>query len=257
MNFLEKLDFLMERYGLNKSTLSQKSEIPYTTIDGWYKKGYEGLKITTLKKLCDYFNTTFDYWILDEINDPNYGKSSGFKVDYSEMEHIKKYRLLDDFGKETIQITMDRELKRSEMINSKEKRIAELEATPIVVEKENDSVVRIYTYLHKIACAGNGFYFDDIPTDSIEAPYREGADFIIGVNGDSMEPTFKDGDLVYVQKRQIVETGEIGVFFYNNECFIKEAGEDGLISHNADYKMIPGTERIQCIGKVLGKVENN
>ena len=45
MNFLEKLDFLMERYGLNKSTLSQKSEIPYTTIDGWYKKGYEGLKI--------------------------------------------------------------------------------------------------------------------------------------------------------------------------------------------------------------------
>lgn len=69
--------------------------------------------------------------------------------------------------------------------------------------------------------------------------------------------TFKDGDLVYVQKRQIVETGEIGVFFYNNECYIKEAGEDGLISHNARYKMIPGTERIQCIGKVLGKVEGN
>ena len=69
-----------------------------------------------------------------------------------------------------------------------------------------------------------------------------------------MEPTFKDGDLVYVQKRQIVETGDIGVFFYNNECFIKEAGEDGLISHNSKYKLIPGTERIQCIGKVLGKV---
>ena len=257
MNFLEKLDFLMERYGLNKSTLSQKSEIPYTTIDGWYKKGYEGLKITTLKKLCDYFNTTLDYWILDEINDPNYGKSSGFKVDYSEMEHIKKYRLLDDFGKETIQYAIDRELQRTRLIKSQKDRIAELEATPILVEKENDSVVRIYTYLHKIACAGNGFYFDDIPTDSIEAPYREGADFIIGVNGDSMEPTFKDGDLVYVQKRQIVETGEIGVFFYNNECYIKEAGEDGLISHNVHYKMIPGTERIQCIGKVLGKVENN
>ena len=48
MNFLEKLDFLMERYGLNKSTLSQKNEIPYTTIDGWYKKGYEGLKINFL-----------------------------------------------------------------------------------------------------------------------------------------------------------------------------------------------------------------
>ena len=50
MNFLEKLDFLMEKYELNKRTLSQKSDIPYTTIDAWYKKGYEGLKLTTLRK---------------------------------------------------------------------------------------------------------------------------------------------------------------------------------------------------------------
>ncbi len=111
--------------------------------------------------------------------------------------------------------------------------------------------------MHKIACAGNGFYFDDIPTDTIEAPYLPGADFIIGVNGDSMEPTYKDGDLVYVEKKQIIEIGEIGVFILNNECFIKEAGEDGLISHNKKYDLIPGTEKIQCIGKVLGKVEMN
>lgn len=38
MNFLEKLDFLMEKYGLNKRTLALKSDIPYTTIDAWYKK---------------------------------------------------------------------------------------------------------------------------------------------------------------------------------------------------------------------------
>ena len=115
-------------------------------------------------------------------------------------------------------------------------------------------MMRIYTYLRKIACAGNGFYFDDIPTETIEAPYLEGAEFIVGVNGDSMEPTYKDGDLVYVEKRQIIETGEIGIFIINNECFIKEAGEEGLISHNPKYPMIPGTENIQCIGKVLAKV---
>lgn len=218
-------------------------------IIGHWETGYAQPDANTLFTLCALYGTS-----VDEAFGFSKKKSSLSKEDKSLLE---LYHSLDDFGKETIQITMDREIKRSEMINSKEKRIAELEATPIVVEKEKDSVVRIYTYLHKIACAGNGFYFDDIPTDSIEAPYREGADFIIGVNGDSMEPTFKDGDLVYVQKRQIVETGEIGVFFYNNECYIKEAGEDGLISHNARYKMIPGTERIQCIGKVLGKVEVN
>lgn len=51
MDFLEKLDFLMKRYGLNKRSLSQKSEIPYTTIDNWYKRGYENLTLPTLRKL--------------------------------------------------------------------------------------------------------------------------------------------------------------------------------------------------------------
>ena len=72
-----------------------------------------------------------------------------------------------------------------------------------------------------------------------------------------MEPTFKDGDLVYVERRQIIDVGEIGLFILNNECFIKEAGEEGLISHNPKYGIIPGTDQIQCIGKVLGKVIQN
>ncbi len=240
MNFLEKLDFLMDKYGLNRSTLSQKSDIPYTTIDNWYKRGYEGLKLTTLRKLNDFFNTTLDYWILDEITDPTYGKSSGFKVDYDEMEHIKKYRDLDDHGKEMVDMVLDKETQRI-------KNYGKLTVPTVPL--------RIYTYMHKIACAGNGFFFDDIPTDTIEAPYLENADFIIGVSGDSMEPTYSDGDLVYVEKRQIIRTGEIGIFILNKECFIKEAGEYGLISHNEKYDMIPGNENIMCVGKVLGKVE--
>lgn len=62
MNFLEKLNYLMEKNHLNKSTLSKACNIPYTTIDGWYKKGYEGLKLTTLRKLADFFGTSLDYW---------------------------------------------------------------------------------------------------------------------------------------------------------------------------------------------------
>lgn len=115
----------------------------------------------------------------------------------------------------------------------------------------------VYTYYQRLASAGTGEYiFDDVPTDTIEAPYIDYADFIIGVNGDSMEPTYYDGDKVYVEKRQVVEVGEIGIFMVNNECYIKEAGSDGLISHNKKYRMIPGSERIICVGKVLGKVED-
>lgn len=35
-----------------------------------------------------------------------------------------------------------------------------------------------------------------VPLDDISRQ----ADFIIGITGDSMEPSFKDGDLVYVEK---------------------------------------------------------
>lgn len=65
MDFLEKLNYLMNKNGLNKSTLSKACDIPYTTIDGWYKKGYEGLKLTTLRKLSKYFGTSLDYWVSD------------------------------------------------------------------------------------------------------------------------------------------------------------------------------------------------
>lgn len=68
--FLNKLDYLMDIKGLNKNSLSKASQIPYTTIDGWYKKGYEGLKLTTLTKLSEYFNVGLDYWADDEVLDP-------------------------------------------------------------------------------------------------------------------------------------------------------------------------------------------
>lgn len=63
MNFLEKLNFLMEQNNLNKSSLSKACDIPYTTIDGWYKKGYRGLKLTTLTKLSNFFGTSLDFWV--------------------------------------------------------------------------------------------------------------------------------------------------------------------------------------------------
>ena len=70
MDFLEKINYLMKKHHLNKSTLSKACNIPYTTIDGWYKRGYEGLKLPTLKKLSDYFNVSLDYWADDTLTDP-------------------------------------------------------------------------------------------------------------------------------------------------------------------------------------------
>ena len=69
MTFLEKLDRLLEQRHLNRSSLSAKAGIPYTTIDNWYKRGYEGLKLSTAGKLADFFGTTTDYFLREELTD--------------------------------------------------------------------------------------------------------------------------------------------------------------------------------------------
>ena len=66
MSFLEKLDLLMESEGINKSKLSQISGVPYTTIDAFYKKGYENAKISTIRKIAKAFGCSLDYLIEDE-----------------------------------------------------------------------------------------------------------------------------------------------------------------------------------------------
>lgn len=113
------------------------------------------------------------------------------------------------------------------------------------------------TYYNKLAAAGNGEYlFDDVPTSTIEVPKElaKDADFVIGVNGDSMQPTFSDGDKVLVKKSSEINIGDIGIFIDGNDCYIKEKGKDCLVSHNREYGIIPGTDTMRCVGKVLGKI---
>lgn len=91
MDFIEKINYLMDKNKLNKSTLSKACNIPYTTIDGWYKRGYEGLKLPTLKKLSDYFNVSLDYWADDEIDElipkKNNGQNSSINSLVTNMDY--------------------------------------------------------------------------------------------------------------------------------------------------------------------------
>jgi len=66
MSFIDKLDALMAEKGINKSILSRESGIPYTTIAGFYTKGTDNVKLSTLRKLSSYFGCTIDYLADDE-----------------------------------------------------------------------------------------------------------------------------------------------------------------------------------------------
>ena len=96
----------------------------------------------------------------------------------------------------------------------------------------------------------NGGHFISIYEDDIALR----ADEIIRVSGDSMEPSFSDGDKVFVQHDTRLREGEIGIFVNGDSGFIKEYHKDGLYSHNPKYPPMRFSEddSVRCIGRVLG-----
>lgn len=105
MDFLEKVNLLMQERKLNRHTLSEACGIPYTTIDGWFKKGYEGAKVSTLIKLADYFTVELDYLVRPSITDRNYGRQTE-NIGADEKELLSLYRQLSTSGKNVALTTL-------------------------------------------------------------------------------------------------------------------------------------------------------
>jgi SOS-response transcriptional repressor LexA len=84
------------------------------------------------------------------------------------------------------------------------------------------------------------------------------ADFGVRISGNSMEPRFINGQIVFIRQQNILENGEIGIFLLDGEAYIKKLHNDSngkfLISLNKDYKPIPIEEHSEfsILGKVIG-----
>lgn len=226
-----------------QSDVTKLIGIKNTTLSN-YENGVTEPDIDTFLQLCDLYD--LDY---AEILGEAYGlnvQGSDFDIKPSEIDKIKKYRSLDDYGKDMVDTVLDKEYARSSEQSAAGCGLCE---TPAVYH---------LPYYHSLASAGSGEYiFDDIPADIIavpDTPLARSADFIIGVNGHSMEPKYMDGDRVYVRKASEISAGRIGIFVQGNNCYIKEYASDKLISLNHEYPDIPASEDISLVGEVLGKV---
>lgn len=103
MNLLEKITYLMNENGLNKRTLSQASGIPYTTIDGLYKKGYEGARMSTIKALASFFGVTLDSFCRDDIDELQYAyQKTDINLSPAEHQLIVNYRSINPDGQERL-----------------------------------------------------------------------------------------------------------------------------------------------------------
>lgn len=165
-----------------------------------------------------------------------------------EFELITKYRNLDTYGKEIVDLALDKETERIKKFG----RLGEESNKTIPFPK------RLISYYFKNASAGTGqLVIDNLPDKDIEipdTPEYKNVSYAIGVNGSSMEPAFHDGDILLVEATREIEVGDIGIFQIDNECYVKKLGKTELISLNKNYKNIALDDTAATLGKVIGKL---
>ncbi len=200
-----------------------------------WEKGIGRPDCDKLARLCDLLGVSADELIGC--------KSMTQRPTATEWTTLQKYRALDEHGKEVVDYMIDSEYKR----------------VKLSMKKPKPRMLKI-DWFAQPASAGTGNILDSDLAEELlvpESAEAEQADFVISVGGDSMEPTYHDGDKVFVEKCDSVDIGEVGIFVVNSDVYIKELGNKCLISHNEKYKpiRIGENDSVYCCGRVIGIVE--
>ena len=148
--------------------------------------------------------------------------------------------------------------------------------------KPQPKVTNILKYIERpvsslSVSAGTGAFLDEGNFEMISFPENsvpDGAEFGIRVSGDSMEPVYHDGQIVWVQQCETLAVGEVGIFVYDGDGYLKMYDEQEpdeseldayldstgclhmqpiLVSYNKAYppKVIPPETELKIIGRVL------
>ena len=235
--FANNLSFYMEQKGVDRNTLCADLDLKYTTVRDWLK-GITYPRIGKIELLANYFNINKSDLIENKI-------STAQPSDSLLEEITNTARKLNTDNKKIVLRTSE-ELLESQ--NEEETKISEV-----------SEVLQLYSYDYydHPASAGTGQYLNDVRVERIESPVDVDADFVIPIKGDSMEPDYHDGDLVFIQTSVDLTDGVIGVFNYNGDAYIKQLVIDKdqayLHSLNPAYKDMPITPEtdFRIIGEVV------
>lgn len=218
-------DELAKRLNTTKQTISR------------YEKGDRKANQDMLFELCDIFSVSIDDFFPSQNEALQSLPTSTIQTIYNQLAPPRQDKVLT---------YAERQLKEQRN---------EEETQP----NEVSEVIQLYSYDyydHPVS-AGTGQYLNDVRVERIELPVDIDADFVIPIKGDSMEPDYHDGDLVFIQTSVELNDGVIGVFNYNGDAYIKQLviDEDQAYLHslNPAYKDMPITPDtdFRIIGEVV------
>lgn len=254
MAFKDRLKEARLNRGLTQEQIAEKIGVAKSTFTG-YEKGNSEPSMYTISQIMNVLKVDANFLWQDEMDALG---GNPMQVKYPEMKLIEKYRSLDPYGQETVNIVLDREVSRTQQLQD-----AKAPASAVIdIQTYHDPSRRITEYFHSASAGGGIFILGNEAVSQIrvsESDWDDRTDFVISVSGDSMIPDYMDGDKVLVSQRQEMSHGDVGIFVVNGKAYIKEYGETELISRNpaAENIKISEYDNIVCMGKVIGKMTDD
>ncbi|VLW02055.1 CI-like repressor, phage associated [Streptococcus pneumoniae] len=226
--FANNLSFYMEQKGVDRNTLCADLDLKYTTVRDWLK-GITYPRIGKIELLANYFN----------INKSDLIENKIFTAQPSDslLEKITNTaRKLNTDNKKIVLRTSEELLESQE--NEEETKINEV--------SEVISLYQVEVVSETAAASGfnYGFGYDDTDRETIEVDERPPRhDIATKVSGDSMQPDYQDGDILYlVDKGLTTYNGDLAVIAYGDRSYFKkiytENGRLRLVSLNDKYEDI-------------------
>lgn len=236
-----KIRRLLEENDLKQSHLADKLGIPRSSFNE-YVRGNALPRPGNVQKIADYFD------LLKSDIDPRFKTEKQEDVDNSLISQIntKVARLHKARQKKVLTYT-DKQLKEQELEVNNQNMI-----------NEPQIIYYTYNYYDQALSAGTGQYLNDVQVEQIELPIDVDADFVVPIYGDSMEPEFHSGDYVFVKLSVELSDGDIGVFEYYGDAYIKKLviNDSGAYLHSLNPKyddiLVDIDSDFRIIGEVVG-----
>ena len=226
--FANNLSFYMEQKGVDRNTLCADLDLKYTTVRDWLK-GITYPRIGKIELLANYFNINKSDLIENKL--------STTQPSNSLLEEITNTarKLNTDNKKNVLRMSED-------LLNEQEKRRkAKINEVSEVISLYQVEVVSETA----AACGFNyGFGYEDTDRVTIEVdeqpPHH---DIATKVSGDSMQPNYQDGDILYLADKGLTTyNGDLAVIAYGDRSYFKkiytENGRLRLVSLNDKYEDI-------------------
>lgn len=244
MDWFERLKKIKTASSLSTREISEISNLPEPTLEKLFSGQTKNPGINTIQRLVHSLGYT-----LDDIDDAPCKVKNEKIYSHEALQIAQDYDNLDTWGQQAVRSVA--EVEKSRMKDELQKSVSEPE------------IIASIPYAYDLAAsAGIGEYAMDIAhfeTVGLSETPPHNADFLVRVDGDSMEPKYSHNDKVYVRRQDAVNEGEIGLFYLDGKVYIKKQGYNELISLNPKYDPIPVPEysTSKCFGRILGKCDSN